>query len=206
MHVAVPWRPTPDRLPAFAQSTRQWAELGFEVHTYDSGHPRFNRAATRNLAVREAAAAGADVVILADADCLMEPAAVLAAVSAADDAAVRQPFTLTRCVDAQGRTLVEFDWGCGLCWVTTPTAWWAAGGMDERFDRWAPEDMALRIAHEALLGPMGRHPGVGVGLNHAPDPDRVTEDPADPMLILYRAYQAAEGDQDAILALLDGAR
>ena len=172
--VGVIWRETPDRIPAHSQVTDFYRSLGYEIQHFDSGHNNFNRAASRNLAV----AAGATVI--GDADCIPEPSALGEAVRDVGASAVHLPYTSCITYYPNGEPAGQFDFTCGGTYVTTPQAWFAIGGQDERFTLHGPEDFAFRIAHETLLGPMRRHAGILHSLGHLRDPHHheADDDPA----------------------------
>lgn len=195
MIVAMIWRPQPGRERAHRLATQFWEQLG-PIEFFDSGHEIFNRAASRNMAVRWAAANGHDRLIITDADTIADPHAVTEAWNETDSTAVHLPYTICRVYNMVDELVGQFDFTCGGVYVTTPEAWSAAGGQDERFDRWAPEDMAFKLAHETLLGPMRRHVGVLASLGHPVDPNRHTDDPADELVRLYRRYEAANGNRE----------
>jgi len=176
-----------------------WSLLG-DVRFFDSGHIPFNRAASRNLAVHEAERLGFSKLVVTDADCIPEGTAVRDAFFAADDSAVRLPYRSCRVLNHYGETLIELDFTCGGTYITTPKAWWAAGGQDERFTKWAPEDFAFSLAHQTLIGEMPRHDGVLLSLSHSKDPERAEHD-GDPIVDLYRQYEAANGHPNLMKAL-----
>lgn len=200
MFIAMIWRPQPSRERSFAFATEFWASMGTVRH-FDSGHTPFNRAASRNMAVKWAAENGHSKLVITDADTIADHTAVIEAWNQADDSAVHLPYDLCRVFNAADQIVAEIPWTCGGIYVTTPHAWWAVGGQDERFTKWAPEDMAFKIAHETLIGPMVRHHGNLASLSHDPDPNRHADSESDPNVQLYRSYQAAEGDREAISTL-----
>jgi hypothetical protein len=202
MFVAMIWRQTDQsRLGPFNLAQEFWANYG-GVHLIDSGHEPFNRAASRNKAVRVAEEAGVSKLVIADADCIPNPIALQEAWNAADDTAVQLPYTSCIVHAADGTVAGEYTFTCGGIYVTTTKAWWAAGGQDERFTMWAPEDMAFMIAHRTLLGkPFGRHLGRLLSLGHAADKHRHQNDESDELVKLYRRYEAADGDPAAMEAL-----
>lgn len=195
------WRPTPDRMPAFNQAMQFWSMVG-KVRFFDSGHTPFNRAASRNLAVRAAEQDGACRLVITDADTIPEFDPLKRAWDAADDSAVRLPYDRCRVLDRAGMVLGEFGFTCGGVYVTTPNAWWAIGGQDERFDKWGPEDMAFSLAHRTLTGQdLARHNGVLYSLAHDRDTNAHTDSEADPIVALYRRYEHANGDVDLMREL-----
>lgn len=202
MFVGIIWRPTPDRHAAFQQVFDYWKRAGAETRFLDAGGDHFQRAASRNLAVRMAEKAGETRLVVADADCIPEPSAVEEAWAEADDTAIHLPYTSCITHTADGEPIAEFPFTCGGIYVTTVKAWWAIGGQDERFTKWAPEDMAFSLAHETLLGkPLVKHPGRLLSLGHQADPNRHTDTEDDDHVQLFRRYEHARGDRAAMEAL-----
>lgn len=193
MFIGMIWRPTPDRLRSFRQAQEFWSLMG-DVQVFDSGHPVFNRAASRNMAVRAAYEQGYRKLVVTDADCIPEPKPLLEAFAQVDDTAVHLPYTHCQVLNRTGRVVADIGFTCGGTYVTTVDGWNSVGGQDERFVKWAPEDMAFMLAHQTLVGPMVKHDGVLLSLAHDADPHRVTALDSDPLVQLYRDYEAANGD------------
>ena len=203
MFVAMIWRPQPGRERAYAISSEFWSLLG-DVKHFDSGHQPFNRAASRNAAVTWAQQHQYQKLVITDADTIVERDPLLEAWAQADNSAVHLPYDRCRVFNRDDTVAGEFTFTCGGVYITTPTAWWAAGGQDERFDKWAPEDMAFKFAHETLVGPIVRHQGFLASLSHPPDPHRPADDATDPLVTLYRRYEAANGHPEQMRALIKG--
>jgi len=180
--VVIPWRPgTPER-NAHHEYVRAHLRqlLPDAVHLdVDSGHTPFSRAGSRNEGVRQAEAAGADVVVLCDADTLPEREPLHAAIEAATDGVLHLPYTWYRGLSRDGTATfltgapsadcpvdLEHQWATGGVLVVQPDAWWAAGGMDERMIGWGFEDAAARICADALLGSTVKHAGTITHLWH----------------------------------------
>lgn len=208
--VVIPWRSNgqPERERNF-QITREWFEP-FSVVSADSEHERFNRADSRNAGVR--ACMDSDVVVVCDADFLPPMEAVLAACEGAlADGKLHQPFDealyLTEAETASyladgslpGRSGADLTGGC---FVMTPEAWFAAGGMDPRFEGWGGEDDAFRIAAETLLGPRVHHPGVMPHLWH-PFAGRFGSDEHGANLALLKRYVQASGNPVKMFCLIN---
>lgn len=195
--LALPWRSHPSRTRAFEQVDSYYRQLGYIPTLHDSGHDPFNRAASRNLAMRDA-----DVVVVSDADTYVEAGPLEQAIRAARTSGrVHLPYTqyLHRRADGSTLDLSAFAWSGVL--VATPRTWWSIGGQDERFDCWSPEDYAFRFAHETLLGPMPRHEGMAIALDH--DADRGGDEQTERTTALYQRYLAARGDRAAMRRLVD---
>jgi len=179
----------------------------------DSGHAPFSRAGSRNEGVRQAEAAGADVVVLCDADTLPEAEPLHAAIEAATDGVLHLPYTWYRGLSQRGTvdylagakaedcaTDWAHEWATGGVLVLTPAAWDAAGGMDERLVGWGHEDVVFRICIDALVGPTVKHHGTITHLWHPLEsglgsPQHVANG------ALCQRYNDAAGDPDAIRAL-----
>ncbi|MFE9735465.1 galactosyltransferase-related protein [Streptomyces sp. NPDC005863] len=180
--VVIPWRPgTPER-----NAHHQYVQahlrqlLPDAIHLdADSGHRQFSRAGSRNEGIRQAEAAGADIVVLCDADTLPEGEPLLAAIADTEDGVLHLPYSWYRGLSRDGTqahlagapaadcpTDLAHEWATGGILVIRPDAWWRAGGMDERFEGWGFEDAAFRIASDALLGPTVRHAGAITHLWH----------------------------------------
>ncbi len=214
--VVIPWRPQPDRVYAHDLTHARYAELlpGAELVDVDTDHDPFCLAGCRNKGVRLAEEAGADVVVLGDADTLPEQAPLLAAIEGATrDGLVHLPYTEYRSLGGRGTKqyrvgvpLADCDHftiegACSGILVATPASWWAAGGQDERFLGWGAEDAAFWSAHVALLGadPV-RHEGRVYSLTHESAPKEGPHYTAN-FALCYR-YHRAQGDPEAMRALI----
>lgn len=214
--LVMPWRPTPDRMSAFALAEQQWAStLGLAPLLVDTDRERFNLAAARNAGVRQAEALGAEVVIVADADTFGDAPSIVEAVKAARTSGkVHTPYREYRSFGQGGMAQLALGKAPHLCdgftvpgacsgiFVTTPAAWWSVGGMDERFTVWAPEDWAFRLAHEAILGDMPRHAGVAYAMHHRDQPGKAQGPEYEACVVLYQRYVAAAGDPAAMRELV----
>jgi hypothetical protein len=215
--VVIPWRPgTPERI-AHHDYVRAHltALLPDAVHIdVDSGHTPFSRAGSRNEGVRQAQAAGADVVVLCDADTLPEPEPLHAAIAGATDGVLHLPYTWYRGLSQRGTqdylagtpaadcpTDLAHAWATGGVLVIRPDAWWQAGGMDEGFTGWGFEDAAFRTAADALLGPAVKHDGTITHLWHP-----LESGLGSPLHVAggqrMQRYVDATGQPDAIRALI----
>jgi hypothetical protein len=215
--VAIPWR-----------GGQKWREARFiRVGTHmrellpdakhqfaDSGHQPFSRAGSRNLAVALATHSDADVVVICDADTLVEAEPLHEAIAAAHDGVLHLPYIRYRSLTPDGTNahLVgtpalecdadhDHNWATGGVIVITPDAWAVAGGMDERFVGWGFEDVAFRQAADTLLGPTVKHPGTITHLWHPVEtalgtPQHIAN------AALCERYNAAAGQPEAMRALI----
>ena len=158
--VCIPWRPTPSRMAAFERVMAYWEMFGWPVVTADSDTEVFSLAQARNAAVRKATT---DVVVIADADTLIDPLNVLRAVAQPDG--VCWPFTRYRIlageylgtpVDQLAAVPHVNTWdgegvlGVGGCMVTTRKEYWRLGGQPSEFIGWGWEDTAFTAIVETL--------------------------------------------------------
>jgi hypothetical protein len=197
---------------------REWYATEFPelpFRTVDSGDPVFNLSRCRNLAV--AATRPGEVVVLNDADTIPEAEALRSAIAAArHDRRVHLPYREYRWLGhngsaqyAAGVPLMDcgFEVVHGACsgvYVTTPEAWHAHGGQDERFRGWGFEDAAWNLAHATLLGsPPARHDGRVYALHHV-GADRFG-DQYDANAALMDRYRGAAGDPDGMARLVEEA-
>jgi hypothetical protein len=130
----------------------------------DSGHQRFNRAATRNLIVKKAHEMGADVVVVCDADSIPEPHQLRMAIDQAyHTGGMYIPFTKVTVIPHKGvyrsyqdyrsaTELYAYGPSCGGIFVCRPSTWAYVGGMDERIEGWGYEDQIFIVALETFLG------------------------------------------------------
>jgi len=198
--VGFPWRPTADRLAGF-ELVQNWYESALPDSAQvlaDSGHEPFNRAASRNLAVRMAEVYSPDVVVISDADTIPSPAGLTAALTAALDGGMHYPFDKylyagSDCTPG-GNT--------GGIYVCRPDVWWAGGGMDERFSGWGGEDDAANAAFEALLGKPTCHPGFAVSFWHDGECRDLGSRRWRPNSELQLRYNAARRDVDAMRRII----
>lgn len=180
------------------------------VELFDTSHPSFNRAASRNRGVFAAEQYGCDVVVVCDADSIPEKEPLRDAIHSANDGLIHFPFTTV--VEYPVGRIDELDPSMGAarvigsgwypsqggCWVSTPEAWWKAGGMDERILYWGPEDRAFLAAYRTLLGDSVRHEGMLVCISHG---GRGREfDPSD--VNVMQQYEQALGDRDRMLEVI----
>jgi hypothetical protein len=181
--VIVPWRDTdPRRARAWARVQHEWA--GYHLHPVDDGHDPFSRAASINLGVREHPA---HVYLIADADILIDRAQVETAVALAQHApglvAAFDRFAyLTEAGTQQVLAGHDGSWEPFIAWTLQDTVssciavshetWELAGGFDQRFRAWGPEDVAFEVACATLAGPTRRIPGTAWHLFHQPEGTR----------------------------------
>lgn len=203
-----------------------WVEKWWREHVrlpifegHHEGGP-FNRAAALNAA---AGAAGEwEVAFLIDADVILDPANVRAALAAASGTggpvlAYRERIHL----NAKGSRRImdgyKGDWrpftrtqlfdSCSSALAVTRDLWDAVGGFDETFSGWGWEDVAFRIATETLSGTeLVKLQGTLWHLWHPKSPEN---DNQRATFIANRArgdrYKAARWNPEAVRALIEEA-
>ena len=177
--ICIPWRPSPSRIAAFDRVQAFWDQYfpGWPVITADSDTDIFSLAQARNNAVTQAST---DVVIIADADTLIDPGNILAAV--ADPTGVWWPFEHYRIYGPKhlGTPLENLaatphlnTWdgdgiaGVGGAIVTTQQEYWRLGGQPPEFVGWGWEDVAFTLIARTL-SQVRRHPGNVYAFEHNP--------------------------------------
>jgi hypothetical protein len=209
--VAMPWRPTPDRVRAYERVSRFWLEeMGLELITADSGAGAFNRSEARNNAVE---AVTTEIVIVADADVMPQPMALAMALMDGiggevcwlyDEYRIIDPFWIDAPNPWMGQRMRCFCGqmlpGCcgavsGLFICRTET-YWRLGGHDVRFGaQWGGEDNAFACAAATLAGAR-RVPGLAVSFDH--DAERNVRNISHWLAV----YDTAMGDPHAMEELL----
>jgi hypothetical protein len=197
VRVGMPWRPTPDRIPAF-EKTKHWYEShGLEVIPSDERRPQlhFNIAAARNHLVKTVMPRS-DVYILSDADTIPEWTALKEAVLAVAHGSpfVHLPYNLYRHEGGDG----YIEGACSGILVFSYATWATLAGQDEQFRGWGFEDTAFALAHETLLGPMQRHKGTAVAAGHIP----ARRDRTSVNRRRWTYYRAAYGNVEQMRALI----
>lgn len=211
--VALPWRPQPGREAPHDFVCGWFAQVlpDAPLIEVDTDHDPYNLAAVRNKAVCEAEALGADVVVVSDADCVLEDARSLhrSIDQAAVDGRVHMPFERQRYLtEAETRAILAGEWpqrhpghhGNGCCYVMTPDTYWRFGGSDERFSGWGGDDDQLVAAASCLVG-LRRHRGVMLSLWHPAFRD-VGSERHRPNAVLAHRYWAAIRSPEAMRALI----
>lgn len=182
VNLYIPWRSTDDRYPAYVLTVEKLLPMypWNAVYSVDSGHPSFNRAATRNVAFRHALETGVDVVVCCDADSIPEASVLLEAIAAAPDGLFHFPFDIvwylgSKAIERvrQGQHLEQLKSRIidkceseGGIWVCQPETWWKAGGMDDGILYWGCDDRAFLSASRTMVGMPVKHQGVLLCLPH----------------------------------------
>ena len=218
--LAFPFRDTDgSRTPQYLQTQRcLWKMYPWDgIVECDSGHVKFNRAATRNEAVFYAFSHNYDVIVLNDADTVPEEQPLNDAIRGAYTTdVVHYPFTtayelIPKAMYQVGiqaaSILVQRAYGkCqseGGIWVCKPEVWVKAGGQDERFNGWGCEDRAFIAANKTLVGDPVKHQGALFCMYH----DRTTNNedswiPEEVQLLIQ--YNDAFMDKEKMREIIDG--
>ncbi|HNJ81474.1 MAG TPA: hypothetical protein PLK38_07930 [Methanoregulaceae archaeon] len=219
--VAIPWRPTPDRIPAFKRCTKYWRDHGFPVITADSDPSRpFLCNAGRNNAIAQVTT---DVIISADGDTIPEDITQICQaveIVAEHPDTVVWPFT-TYCYlfawevghhDLSTARVVHALDGMSAGIVVFSRATFAdLGGYDEGFvpGAWGGDDRAFHLAAETLH-PFCRLPGRVYSFDHSVSSvtraggisSGRTMDEENPNYARLQRYESAAGDPVAMRELI----
>jgi len=183
--LVIPWKPTPSREKPL-QAVLEWYQTNLpDIETIfaNASEDIWLPSASRNIGVKKAQEARADVIIMNDADTIPEIESLLEAVSAAyNDDLIHLPYMDARYLDEKSsedyynkvkiisdckHVLYKYPQSDGGIWVFKPQTWWEVGGMDEHFKQWGYEDRALHHAHSIIKGShFARHPGTIYSFNH----------------------------------------
>lgn len=213
--VVIPWRPSPgrERHLDLIRVALAAALPGAEVSAFDTGHQPFNRAAARNGGVRNSYG-GASVLVVCDADTVVEPRPLQEAVARAGDGRLHLPYTTCRMLSPRGSESVlnganpatadaeaSYNNSTGGCVVVAHETWREVGGWDERFTGWGFEDVGFWCAVDTFHGTV-RHPGTIHHLWH-PDGRGIGSDQYKAGLALCHRYTDARGRPEQIRAILE---
>jgi len=183
--LVIPWKPTPSRKKPL-QAVLDWYQTNLpdiEVIFANASDDMWLPSASRNLGVKRAQEARADVIIMNDADTIPEISSLLDSINAANnDNLIHLPYLNAKYLTEKSseqyynnekliedclHTLHTFPNVNGGIWVFKPETWWEIGGMDEHFKQWGYEDKALEIAHSIIKGHgFYRHEGTIYSFNH----------------------------------------
>ena len=188
-----------------------------DILVVDSGHERYNRAASRNYGVRLAEERGCDVVVLNDADSIPESVPLTQAIEGAyADGLMHFPFNevwylvpkatarikTTPLVQLRNRALHRTGPSNGGVWVCRPDVWWKTGGQDERIAGYGAEDRAHLAATRTLVGESVVHEGVLLCAYHDRELGPTETWNYDDVQLMER-YHHAFGNPEATQALID---
>lgn len=198
--VLVPWRTDNGARAAIWERLRaRWIEQGWTVVEGHPGDGPFNRAAAQNNAAR--LAGDWDVAIITDADSIVPPERLHAAIRAAHETG-RMVIAHDRWVNVHTDEQDQFLTTGSLTWrpdrevykltvssmLACPRSVWdAVGGYDERFRGYGYEDNAFYRACEILTGEPVRLHGSVFHLSHEQHRPHMREQLRDPLVQMNRA-------------------
>lgn len=183
--LVIPWKPAPSREKPL-KAVLDWYKTNLpdiEIIFANASEDMWLPSASRNIGVKRAQEARADVVIMNDADTIPEISSLLEAINEAyNDNLIHLPYMNARYLDEESseqyynneksiqdckHTAYPYPQSDGGIWVFKPDAWWEIGGMDEHFKQWGYEDRALQFAHIVIKGDyFARHNGTIYSFNH----------------------------------------
>jgi predicted glycosyltransferase involved in capsule biosynthesis len=184
--IVVPWRFRPSRGDAFTVTVNRLMDQFPDSAIYyaDTGDEVFNVSGSRNKGCLSAIKDGCDMLLVVDADTLLEKDSLDAAIiKAIESGLVCMPFYVYARVSEIASTSVingemsfedaaigsysESTEHPGGAYVMSSSTFLRLNGWDERFVGWGYEDDAFAEAHRALLGKkLGRVDGIALALYH----------------------------------------
>jgi hypothetical protein len=213
--VCIPWRPQPSRLAAYYYVKEWYAKAlpGCHFTDGDSGDEVFNRADSRNDAVRKAKT---EMIVVADADTICDSHVLREAIVAArEDGLLHFPFHVGIYLDLDESVkmyesemddlffdaLERVEPHASGAHVMRKSSWWEAGGMDWRFTGWGGEDDAFIHACRAILCGVIQHPGLALILWHEAERD-IGSSRWQPNSDLASRYRHLRNDKESMLELV----
>ena len=214
--VVIPWRVSRTHKPRRLELCRAALKAALpdvEISAFDSGHQPFNRAASRNGGVANSYGS-AEILVVCDADAIVQPEPLHAAIAAAVDGKLHLPYTEAVLLSQDGSDAVHAGtdpararvWhvnpnSVGGCVVIAYETWQSVGGWDERFSNWGFEDTAFWAATDTLFG-MVRHEGRLFDLWHI-DKRGIGSPQWQAGMALCDRYTDVRGNKPAMQALIE---
>lgn len=183
--IVIPWRSQPSRSAAFVKTVSRLSDQFPDSTIYCSDKPgeRFSVAGARNRGCLEAIEDDCDVLLVIDADMMVEKDAVERAIEKAKRmVSVCLPYTSLNRMDLKLSTSVINDEvsfeetrsvghvvqrQIGGAYVMESSTFLRLNGWDERFVGWGFEDDAFQAAHLAILNKaLDRVQGYAVTFDH----------------------------------------
>ena len=190
--VAMPWRPTPERLPAHKRVHAFWAYHHIRVIEADSLPTQpFNISEARNNAVRRVKT---PIVIIADADSIPDYGALHQALAMLQPGEVIWPYQTYRHIPADWADRPDllavppdriYHHSVGGLFICHRDTYWQLGGMDEHFVGWGYDDNAFHAVAQTLAS-VRRLPGTIFSFNHPAHRDTTDTNPNKHRAELYR--------------------
>jgi predicted glycosyltransferase involved in capsule biosynthesis len=175
VYIVVPWRETQSRIKAFDLIMNRYKSIVEEsnIITADCGSKIFNLSASRNLGLKKAFEAGADVVVLSDADVFVSTDALIESINhSLENSVITNPYTFFSELTKESTDMFfsnEISCINDKNWIKpTPTitngvvsklnpvsginviprtVWDQIGGFDENFVGWGYEDIAYLVSY-----------------------------------------------------------
>ena len=217
--IVIPWRQQPSRIAAFHRTVEEISNDFPDASIYfsDTDSERFNLSASRNRGCRFAIKDGCDIMLVLDADTLLEKEAVENSIRVAYELdIVSLPYVVWNSLDTELSTsllnkqlLVEdvrrgnvgtlSRVHVGGAYVLTASTFLRLNGWDERFVGWGFEDNAFEAAHKVLLD-RGFHRSAG----HAITFDHEDRDQDNIEINRQRFYEYTQKSKAEMLELVSG--
>ena len=215
--IAMGWRPQPTRIYAWQAVCSHYAKEFPDVEFFMGDYPsqEYNYSASRNIAMDKAIEAGCDVVMMSDADFIIETASFIegAMTCYKDQKFVVGYDQLCLAEEEMSKRIVENgvnwkmiasqievnDLNVGGAVFLTPLIYQTINGWDERFKNWGYEDKAIYLAASTIMGSV-KLKGKAVALHHL---DRNKSD-QQKNANLYFQYEIRDGQRKEMIELVAG--
>lgn len=173
--VIIPWRETPERLPAFVKVNRFYKEnfSKIPVHFSDSNSLKFNRSSACNRGIVNAINKGYDIAIINDADCLPQKRSLLSAIELSyQTSQIVVPYNEYHEYGKNDLEKFFVDYKSDLIpcsgTVVIPLSLFREnqiGFFEEELDAWGPEDQFFHKQYIDKIGkPFASIPGILVSM------------------------------------------
>jgi predicted glycosyltransferase involved in capsule biosynthesis len=215
--IAMGWRPQPTRISAWEAVCNHYSKQipGVKLFMGDYPSEEYNYSASRNTAMEKAIKAGCDVVMMSDADFIIETESFVrgAKICYQDEKFVVGYDQLYLADEQTSQEIIQegLDWSkitsrsevnivnVGGAVFLTPLIYKTINGWDERFQNWGYEDKAIYLAASILVGSVKLN-GLAVALYHLDRNQSNLRKNAD----LYYEYEIRQHQPEEMLKLVTG--
>lgn len=215
--VVIPWRATESRIP-LKNYVDNWYSKNLpeaKILYTDSGHQKFNISASRNIGAKKTM--DYDIVIHNDADTIPNIDSLRIGIKKTYETGYFcNPYdqyhmiylsetkpVIDGSIDIENAQHDFVKGSCSGVIITTPATWEKIYGFDENFIGWGYEDLAIRVAHESIMGHgFTRIPGKAYALAH--DISDIDQDLVKVNKKRFDLYVHAKNNKQLMIDLVSG--